>query len=387
MACGLPFLIACAPGPGSPQHDQPMTTIPSEMPPIDDAAVSTPTSTPLPDTPLPTASPTPSAQGGVYTVQPGDTLWAIAVRLNTSVEALIVANPGLNPDMLYPGDRIVVPPSVANFVPPTPVSSPGDRPLYYPYISGIGERVVEVYKRGQELGNRPGVFSKVGDSITANDVFLVPIGTGDYNLRDYAYLEPVIQYYSQEVARDRNSFANPSLAAASGWSAGDVLDPDAADSLDCLPGEAPLVCEYRVVRPSVALIMLGTNDVRGTSVETYAGWMRQIVEITIEMGVIPIVSTIPPFHEDGMAGRVQQLNSVIVDLTQEYGIPLWDYWAALNGLPNDGLWDDGVHPSWAVPADFTQGNLLYGMTARNLTALQALDAVWRVVLASEDSGD
>jgi len=39
---------------------------------------------------------------------------------------------------------------------------------------------------------------------------------------------------------------------------------------------------------------------------------------------------------------------------------------------------DGVHPS-AAPnsADFTPENLQYGMTVRNLTALQALDAVWR----------
>jgi hypothetical protein len=50
----------------------------------------------------------------------------------------------------------------------------------------------------------------------------------------------------------------------------------------------------------------------------------------------------------------------------------------LVSLPNRGLSSDGVHPSVGpASADFTPANLQYGMTARNLTTLQALDAVWR----------
>lgn len=48
------------------------------------------------------------------------------------------------------------------------------------------------------------------------------------------------------------------------------------------------------------------------------------------------------------------------------------------------LWD-GIHPSapglapddYGAAADLSPENLTYGYTVRNLTALQALDAVWR----------
>ncbi|HQW50469.1 MAG TPA: LysM domain-containing protein [Tepidiformaceae bacterium] len=53
------------------------------------------------------ASPTPGAK--VYTVKPGDTLSAIAAANGTTVDALIAANPGLNPDTLQVGAEIRLP--------------------------------------------------------------------------------------------------------------------------------------------------------------------------------------------------------------------------------------------------------------------------------------
>ena len=71
-------------------------------------------------------------------------------------------------------------------------------------------------------------------------------------------------------------------------------------------------------------------------------------------------------------------------MAQQYSIPLWDYWAALQPVPNQGIGPDGIHPS--VPADnqtanFTGDHLNYGYTVRNLTALQVLNAVWRQALS------
>jgi LysM repeat protein len=53
----------------------------------------------------------PSTGGGtIYTVQPGDFLSGIAVRYNKSVAEILLANPGLtNPDVLTPGQQIVIP--------------------------------------------------------------------------------------------------------------------------------------------------------------------------------------------------------------------------------------------------------------------------------------
>jgi hypothetical protein len=109
--------------------------------------------------------------------------------------------------------------------------------------------------------------------------------------------------------------------------------------------------------------------------------MRQVIEASMELGVVPIVSTNPPLHRAGTEGRVEAINQIITDLAHEYDIPLLDYHAALQGLPNDGLFRDGVHPSVAPSNfDFTPDNLQYGYAVRNLTALQALDAVWRYLL-------
>ena len=44
-----------------------------------------------------------------YTVQPGDTLFAIARRFNTTVAAIIAANPGIDPNVIFIGQRICIP--------------------------------------------------------------------------------------------------------------------------------------------------------------------------------------------------------------------------------------------------------------------------------------
>jgi len=263
----------------------------------------------------------------------------------------------------------------------TPDLSP--HPEAYLYISGVSEHVIEIFNHGQELGNRSNIFSKVGDSITVSDAFLYPIGTRNYALHDYSYLQPVIDTYSESWARTHNSFANVSLAASIGWSAHALLAADVSHETLCGETETPLECEYRWMKPSIALIMLGTNDVPSTSLNGYETAMREIIETTIDYGIIPILSTIPPMQMAGTEGRVDSINAIISNLANEYDIPLWDYWAALQGLPDDGLRSDGVHPSLAPAgqnANFTAGNLQYGMPVRSLTALQALDLVWRTVL-------
>jgi hypothetical protein len=174
---------------------------------------------------------------------------------------------------------------------------------------------------------------------------------------------------------------NTSLAAKGGWSTFSVLAASLADRTYCRAGESPLVCEYRLIKPAVALIMLGTNDVLGTHDEAYLANLRRILGDTISLGILPVISTIPPFQRSGHEARADQLNNLIVAVAQEQGVPVWNYWAALQSLPNHGMGPDGVHPSWAPDAsDFTPENLQYGSTMRNLTALQVLDALWRQVM-------
>lgn len=46
----------------------------------------------------------------LYALRPGDTLQQLAQRFNTSVHAIMIANPGLNPSMMYVGQAIYIRP-------------------------------------------------------------------------------------------------------------------------------------------------------------------------------------------------------------------------------------------------------------------------------------
>ena len=63
--------------------------------------------------PAPAAVATPSTSPGTarrHTIQPGDTLLAIAERYDTTVDAIRAANPGLSENALQVGVEIAIPP-------------------------------------------------------------------------------------------------------------------------------------------------------------------------------------------------------------------------------------------------------------------------------------
>ncbi|MBI5929773.1 MAG: SH3 domain-containing protein [Chloroflexi bacterium] len=249
-------------------------------------------------------------------------------------------------------------------------------------VSNIGTRARQIYVRGQQLGNRPDVFSKVGDSISASPLFLNPVGSGGLRLDTYGYLQPVVDFFSKTGARTGNSFNNESLAARGGWTTYDVLNPELAVPGVCQIGETPLVCEYRVVKPSVALIMFGSNDTAWVDSGSYRANLQTIVQTSIDMGVIPVLSTIPDQLGTGV-NRVAEFNNIIRSVARANNIPVWDYWQSLQSLPNYGMSGDGLHPSFDPTQEtgiFTADGLRYGYNMRNLTALIVLDAIWRKAL-------
>jgi hypothetical protein len=257
--------------------------------------------------------------------------------------------------------------------------APADNP-YAPFINNISFHSREIFLDGQTKGNQANVFTKVGDSITDVPFFLNPIGNGSYTLNSYDYLQPAINYFSAAPVRSGNSFNNKSLAATWGWSSVEVLSSYFVESI--CPGKSSLECELEQVKPAVAIILIGTNDaLSGRDTSTYEGNLRRMVEICIEHGVIPVLSTVPwDQHAD-----VQPYNQVIITTAISYDVPWMDFYGATYGLENHGIdWADGVHPSVPStndPTNFTADNLHYGHTVRNLLVLQALDRIWREVLA------
>ncbi len=59
---------------------------------------------------------------------------------------------------------------------------------------------------------------------------------------------------------------------------------------------------------------------------------------------MPILAT----KADNLEGD-QAINATIARLAYEYDLPLWNFWLAVQPLPDHGLQPDGSHLTWAGP--------------------------------------
>ncbi len=268
-------------------------------------------------------------------------------------------------------------------------------PPIIPRIDGtLATRLREIYMRGRMLGDRPGVFIKVGDSITESQSFLVEFGCKSESLGAFQNLLSTIDYFrntnlsldSNGWCEASNSFTRSSLAATPGWTAADALSPFEPARPDCPePYNTPLRCEIVLMRPSLALIMFGTNDVPRSEPEAYRQNLTQIVSEVESGGVIPVLSTIPPRFAGTNPATIDQYNQIIREIAESRQIPLWNYWLALQGpeMVNQGMDKDGIHPNVYLgdhAADLTTQGLRYGYNQRNLTAIQVLDKLKRIII-------
>lgn len=55
-----------------------------------------------------------------YTIKAGDTLYFLAIRYNTTVDAIMALNPGINPENLQIGQVICIPEKTVSPMPPCP---------------------------------------------------------------------------------------------------------------------------------------------------------------------------------------------------------------------------------------------------------------------------
>jgi len=236
-----------------------------------------------------------------------------------------------------------------------------------PVVPTVSDRGRAIYQRGLDLGNNPRAFSKVGDCESQAIWFLTDYDRGPsaYALGDYASLQDVIDYF-------KGSFGRLSQAAKPSFNAASLMTALWADPAACQKGETPLACEFRLNRPAVALVMLGTND--SPRPETFESNLRKILDFSIERGVLPVLAT----KADNLEGD-GRINATIAHLAQEYDIPLWNYWAAVQSIPQHGLQEDGAHLTLGPNRFDDPQALKTGWGVRNLTALQVLVAVWKGV--------
>ena len=256
---------------------------------------------------------------------------------------------------------------------PPPSAAPADwRTL--PVIPTVSETARQVYQQGQALGRDPQAFSKVGDCQCATDLFFVNFDwPGYYDLGEYSGLQVTIDWFA-------GSFKRWGVAIGDGFNAAAVLSPLRANPKQCQPGEHPLSCEFRLHNPSFVIISL--EKWWGGDLEKGEQYLRQIIEFSIQSGVVPILGT----KADNLEGD-HRINQTIARLAQEYDIPLWNFWLAVQPLRDHGVQPtnpqgtpDLFHLTYGNYYDFSVPETgRSGWTVRNLTALQALEAVWQAV--------
>jgi len=236
-----------------------------------------------------------------------------------------------------------------------------------PIVPTVSDRARAIYQAGLGQGNLEHAFSKIGDCESQAVWFLTDFdhGPGAYSLGPFGYLQSVIDYFP-------GSFKRTSMAAKSSFNAASLMSPLWADRSACQPDESPLDCELRIWRPSLALVMLGTND--SPHPADFESNLRRVLDYLVGRGVLPVLAT----KADNLEGD-NHINATIAHLAAEYDIPLWNYWRAMQPLPDHGLQDDGAHLTNGPNRFDDPAAMQSGWAIRNLTALQALEAVWRGV--------
>jgi len=239
-----------------------------------------------------------------------------------------------------------------------------DRWMEWPVVPVVSENAKKIYQKGLEMGTNPRAFSKVGDCQNVRDFFLGPLDDPrQYRLgKRYEYLKPTIDYYAGVWSRT-------SLAVKGGFNVASVLSPMMADPKACQPNETPLLCELRLNNPSIVIISMETWWAKRPA-DLYGSYLRQILDIVIQHGAVPILGT----KADNLEGD-NSINSMIAQIAYDYDIPLWNFWAAAHALPDGGLQPDGFHLTVGFNYYDDKLALRLGWPVRNLTALQAIDAV------------
>ncbi len=228
----------------------------------------------------------------------------------------------------------------------------------WPIIPNATNRSIDIYKLGQKNGVNPNAFSKIGDCQNVKESFMGIYDTGRFFLQDWQ------KDWQQTVDQFKGFYNRDSLSFGQGLNVAAALSPLHSDPTQCQPSENPVQCEMRVINPAFAIIRFERWYPDVTPPETYEKYLRQILDIVIAHGTVPILMT----KADNVEGG-HQINSIIARLAFEYDIPLYNWWRAAQALPNHGLdseRDDKFHI-----------DPIYAWTEQSAYGLGTLDSIWK----------
>ena len=104
--------------------------------------------------------------GTTYLVQPGDTLFRIATRFNTTVMAIAQANGILNVNLIRSGQQLTIPGTGETAMPPAPTEEPADEPTTY-----VVQRGDNLYRISLRFGVTMLAIGEANGILNANRIY------------------------------------------------------------------------------------------------------------------------------------------------------------------------------------------------------------------------
>jgi hypothetical protein len=252
-----------------------------------------------------------------------------------------------------PSPTITITPTVAT--PSASATSTQDPALWkeWPVMPvQVSDDMRRIYQEGIRNGNDPKSFSILGDCQSQPEVFM---GVYDTNPETVLQLNHDLQ---EAAANFHGSFNRYSPTVKDGTTEAALLWSLWNDNKAglCEVYESPLDCELRVHNPIIAFLHVGTHwEARN---EYY---LTQIIEKLLANGTVPIVVTKADNREFD-----ERVNKHLVKLAAQYNLPLWNFWASVQDLPNHGMeYNSNMYLSSA------------GLEVHQQDALKVLDFVWR----------
>ncbi len=223
-----------------------------------------------------------------------------------------------------------------------------------------------------------GYVAQYGDSITYSMVFWSPFSWSDpdpYIPDDTLPKRPAGSRWRDVIKGADESGKGPEAGNYSGWTVDDLLRalPDALARQ----------------KPEIAVIMIGSNDVRGNTLSNgYGDKLEQVIRLVLDAKCIPLLSTIPPMR--GAPDSVARANQIILSTSIRHKLPLIEYHAAIVERAPAGRWDgtligsDGIHPTVEGVPEYSEENLARsGYSVRNLVTFLKYREVYFKVLHPE----
>jgi hypothetical protein len=265
------------------------------------------------------------------------------------------------------------------------IASAADRADPVPSQAAWVEPMKKVHAK---FSGKKGTFANFGDSITVTMAYWADLPYGHKNLSADAEkdFKLVTDRMAKECWRD---WKGPKFGSDGGqtirW---------ARKNIDSW---------LKDLNPETALIMFGTNDLNGVSIEEYGKLYREVVQKCLDNGTVVILSTIPP--RAGKFEQAKQFAETVKTIGKEMNVPVIDYFGEIvSRRPDD--WDgslakfkdpsdknpysvptlisrDGVHPSHPkqYAGDYSDDALKHdGYGLRTYLTLRSYAEVIRSVL-------